>query len=472
MRTIDQFRRKFLAKQPTQIAHTAQFNPEQWYLPVNCIVHFQSNTLADLGIRGNNTLLHNWEENIVVSHVLEGYGTEGSPRRKTITSGVTESYFKNQERVKKTRNLTRALTKPKDLVILDYSLAGHAQIYTQSIREHLYGFQNVLTAVVKNINEVGDGRHHFITINVPDSIPSLEDFNKFDKDPTQAQLEHMLTNSDWWLREVWNLADAVQLEEGQRAGLSKLAGIENFNNVTIILSDHGLFTAVNLGLYVEHASTRASTAQKAFATLLQKIQENRTPVEDESLPEVDEESGLTKEGVSPELIALTEELNRGGALSAKESQRLIKLASGTRKLKSPFDNSKTIQEQSVVTPAMLTIDTDTHNQANTKTASKAQRQSTVKNFRTDYVDKLLATDITNVLTSFEASGVIVTDVKKEEVLDVSNDYVELTVSFVLASGKPGTRKFRYPRIQEDGSFIANGTSYEMDLQKVDGNFND
>lgn len=467
MRTFDQFRRKFLAKQVSQIAHSEQFKPEQWFLPVNCVVHYQSNTMADLGIRGNNTLLHNWEDDIVVSHILEGYGVEGNPRRKNITKSVTDAYFKKQERMKKTRNLTRALSKPKDLVILDYSLAQHSQVYTQSIREHLYGFKNTLTGMVKQINEIGDSRHHFIVVNCPESIPSIEEFNKFSKDPTEAQLHTMLTVSDWWLREIWNCAETVTMESPQEAAqLSQLSLIEKPESVTIILSDHGLFTAVNLGLYIEHAKTRASTAQKGFATLLQKIQEQRTPVVDETLPEVDE-GGLTAEGVSPELISLTEDLTRSGSLSSKERERLIKLASSTRKMKSPFNPDKTIAEQGKITSEDLKVNSGTNNNSNDKTATKAQRNSSVHKLRYDYVEKVLPADIVNVLTSFESSGVILTDMKKEEVIDIANDYVELTVSFVLANGKPCTRKFRYPRPQEDGSFMANSIAYESDLQKVD-----
>lgn len=464
MKTFEQHRLKFQAKQPESVGKTKRILADNFFFPINACVHYQANSHQEIGMKGNNPLLHNWpkDDDIFLAHIEEGYGEVGKPKERNISSSLITNFFKGNARFTRARRIDRLLHRPRNLIIFDYSLMQHRFHYTQSLKQDYYEFINIAKAYETQINALASQRENFLVIQLPTDLPEKPDFMKVDKpEPDNDELVKFGSIGSYWLRELWLFC----------SGQGTLANINHPEKLNLLLADGRAFMSINLALFKERAENE-SNGQKSLIQILDTFAEARTAVETEALPELDESESdkgvIAKKAISntPELVTTINDAVASGSMTPKEAERFVKLTESSYDLPSPTGNG-TIAEDIVIAPEEYKVSEETASLANDKVSRPEMKKSRTTNIVKDYVNKSLEKDIVRGIMGIGSMGVAIKSIEKTEAMDAANDFVEYKVVTVLATGKQSTTRLRIPRVNEDGEFKANNVTYKMAFSKVD-----
>lgn len=167
------------------------------------------------------------------------------------------------------------------------------------------------------------------------------------------------------------------------------------------------------------------------------------------------------------LISKIEKLADTGSMSAAEYRRAQLLASKTDDLPNPFGEGK-LAEFTTITEEDLTFDDKITKIPEMKgVLDKSMLESSLNALDSQYIEKVMRKDILRAGLAVQRAGVIVTDVKKETYQDVGNNFEMITMKLNPIDGDSGVIRFRYPVVDEERHFMANGITYHMKKQKSD-----
>ena len=166
------------------------------------------------------------------------------------------------------------------------------------------------------------------------------------------------------------------------------------------------------------------------------------------------------------------ELADSGFLSAAEYRRFSALADGFKTLPDPYGQSETLEKASTIKPESLVIHTE-HQDARPKiqdmkaVLDKSMLFDPLKQFTEQYVTEVLPKDILNTVLSIQHAGVAVSNYEIEHKHDAMNEYENHSVQLTPVQGAQSTIKFRIPKVNPDGTFIAAGTKNRLRAQRRD-----
>lgn len=196
------------------------------------------------------------------------------------------------------------------------------------------------------------------------------------------------------------------------------------------------------------------------------------------------EDVVTKEQAPVKLVVITDkprdveqgildkanEMADAGLLSGSEFKRVPRLASTYKTIPNPYGGKGTLAETMVIEPEVLKIDQLVTMPKNSEVFDERTLKSSLFEFDSKYVDEVLPKDIVNSVMSVQNAGVAVTDYTVETVEDVMNNYEIHAIKLAPVTGTGSTIRFRVPKVQEDGTYFANGVRYHLRKQRGDGNF--
>lgn len=158
------------------------------------------------------------------------------------------------------------------------------------------------------------------------------------------------------------------------------------------------------------------------------------------------------------------ELLRKGVISRQEHERHIRLS---RKYKEIKVDGVTLEE--AAKPPV-------HDIWNFKPATipdipnvvdKGMLQSSLINFDTEYVEKVMPKDTANMVLAIQKAGIAVTGFEREEFSDALSKTVDYRVKVTPVHGKESTLSFQLPKIDENGKYMINGVRYYMRKLRAD-----
>lgn len=177
---------------------------------------------------------------------------------------------------------------------------------------------------------------------------------------------------------------------------------------------------------------------------------------------------LNKNLSSDDLIkGIADNLAEDGVISAGEYKRVNTLLEKSKTIKSPYGTDKTLFEDSVVLPEDVVITEDTQIPDISNVTDKSMLKSTLIDFDSRYITKVLPKDNLSMVVNIQKAGMIITDYDIEQVKDVLGDFEFHTVKLKPVQGMPSTIRFKIPTIHEDGYFTSNNLKYKMRKQRVD-----
>ena len=98
---------------------------------------------------------------------------------------------------------------------------------------------------------------------------------------------------------------------------------------------------------------------------------------------------------------------------------------------------------------------------------KSMAKSTIANFDKTYLKHVAMKDLCRVLTSFNKSGLFITDIKETPQINKFNRILDYRIKLHDLNGKQHTINFQFPMVDENGTMLVNGIQSQMIKQNVD-----
>lgn len=165
------------------------------------------------------------------------------------------------------------------------------------------------------------------------------------------------------------------------------------------------------------------------------------------------------------VLGMAAKYHSEGRLTNAEFSRFEKASGRFREL--TFDGTKTIAETCVIEPATLK-DVTSFKLPDIKTVlDKTMLKSTLTVFDRNYVEKVMDSDIANMLMSPQRAGFALTSFAKERTETVMDKLDTLTVAYTPVDGERTVLKLSVPVVEPEGYFKMNGVRYYLKKQRVD-----
>lgn len=200
---------------------------------------------------------------------------------------------------------------------------------------------------------------------------------------------------------------------------------------------------------------------------LTQIQDNaeEAAAEQSTVPELIQIGGERK-GMDQGIIEKANELADSGMISGGEYRRLTKLANSYKEIPNPYGKG-TLADHMVIQPESLKITKPVLIPDSPTVFDKSMLQSSLLEFDKRYIEDILPKDVVNAVMSIQNAGVAVTSYEVEDVEDVLNHYEIHTIRLTPATGQSSTIRFKIPKVDSDGSYLANGVRYSLRKQRGD-----
>jgi hypothetical protein len=166
------------------------------------------------------------------------------------------------------------------------------------------------------------------------------------------------------------------------------------------------------------------------------------------------------------VIALLNRLADDGMVSAAEYRRFTQLAQSPKNLPAPKGEGN-LHDFSQVQPHETKMDKSPAIKDIPTVLDKTMLKSSLLEFDQRYIETLLEKDVAGMVLALQNAGICVTSYEREEVDDVMGSYVMYHVRIVPVQGTASTLHFKLPLLQDDGTYMANGTRYRIRKQKGD-----
>lgn len=476
MLLYDKFMRASGLRENLTVSQTPMVLANEIELPRRAMIHHLTDSPADIGMRGSHLLIQGWGNPIRLTFIEDGYGEEGRYTvGMTSTQKFKRAYRQRQKRIRVTNNWQRAYGKDSELVVFDYSLFLPMYKYPDNVRRFYWGWRNIVSAMKKKIDAVGDQRNHFIQIQMPRGWPAYSHFNKVLEEFNNTELQRWVEPSHFWLREIYRTVN----------GLDSFLDTES--NITFVFTEGNNAMVMSLNDLKRRAEEGESGLPLKWYKALSKLVSTRTTADSDVMSEdeddTDEEIEVTNtvledveeadeqgqliEGVPNSAVTRIAELGQAGRLTAAEQNRLITIAQNQENLKNPFGEGS-LKEAMAISQEDLTIDSSINTAVADNVVPDHAKQSTTTALTRDYIERgLLEKDILSMLASMSNAGVFIQDIDIEELLDAANQGKTLKVKIVPVQGKSSTLSIDIPDVNSDGTFKADSVHYTMDTQKVD-----
>lgn len=98
---------------------------------------------------------------------------------------------------------------------------------------------------------------------------------------------------------------------------------------------------------------------------------------------------------------------------------------------------------------------------------KDMAASTLNTFDTQYIQEVLPRDIAAMVVSLQSSGILVTSFDRTEEASVEGESYVYTVRVNPLDAPPTNLKFKVPKLDKEGTFVSNSTTYSLRKQKFD-----
>lgn len=182
--------------------------------------------------------------------------------------------------------------------------------------------------------------------------------------------------------------------------------------------------------------------------------------------EVDVAAFDVTQSIEEKLTADCDLFADAGFMTAGDYRRRLKQIEKFSSMESPVGGG-TITDFVKIEPEDLKVPEAAKIKDSTTVLDKSMLQSSLMSFDKHYINNILHKDIVGCAIATQKAGFVVTGYEVEHVEDVVNDFEIHTMRVSPLEGQPSVLRFRLPRVKEDGTFSAGGTSYLCRKQRTD-----
>lgn len=215
-------------------------------MPTDSIFHYFTMDITDTGPSMSDPMFKNTNTAPLVSHITELSSYQGNP---VVTSSQAPSlirtYHMDHRLFKMLKNIDTAIRNHQVLAIYNYNLLHSTYKYVRSAYAGYYRWFNIFSTMIDNIaNTIAQtaNHHHFMTFNVPQVMPSIQQFDKINKKIDPQTLQPFIDPATFNIFELWKWV-------GPDPATSVLNRIpkDHIHKVNIIFKNLNNYAVVNLG---------------------------------------------------------------------------------------------------------------------------------------------------------------------------------------------------------------------------------
>lgn len=447
---------------------------EEFTFPTNSIMHYIDVATA-YGPDATHPLLSKHEGKIYVDHIDESDTIRGSSKRLTLDGKkLAIQYHRRFLRFDKLRQMSSATNNKNNLIIENYAPIVSHNRYRRTVFSIYDEYYNIISTMISRLVEAdyfGDSTNHWIPLAIPETLPDLESLKKNLDDVRRDDLGDYHEMADIVVLELYRFI--MSGEESDASSLFDRISEEQMRRVNFVWTESGSWSWFNLGDLNDwrNGSGKTETAKRLLA-LLDRMLEERTEIgladEDGFVSEATLDAPIDEtddERLSRPIIERANEMVEAGRMSGQEFKRMSALATRYTTIPAP-DGEGTLQDYMQIDPKVLSVDSVRMPDMES-VVDKKMLKSTLMDFEKRYIGEVMGKDVVNFSMSLQGAGFAVLDIKRNRDVDYANDLEEYSIKVQPADGKVSTIKFTLPRVQQDGTYKANGVKYRMAIQPGD-----
>lgn len=340
---------------------------KEFELPLHSMVHYTTDGV-DLGPTPAFALLQGSNKGCWVDHALTLATTEGNPRY--VPAGIltdVRAYIRANPTMRRLLKPYESVRDGKYPLVVNYALLNRSYVYRNGIYARFYEWANVFNTVCQHVNKGAVvERQQFVLVNLPDHIPTIEQFKHAADRFDATALRIFNTPELWTLLDIWKWL-------GKARGESSLGTIttEGLDHLNIVWLRNGKITIQNLGLLNSwrYDSDDLTAEKTAFSIDYDKLQKRylrfwitMTDIEAESeLISDDEFLDAAKPGLvasSSKTIKLDESASGDDQYLDAESPTMVETddhIGGNDQIDADTDEMLAIHDQQLAEPTDATV---------------------------------------------------------------------------------------------------------------------
>ena len=202
----------------------------------------------------------------------------------------------------------------------------------------------------------------------------------------------------------------------------------------------------------------------------EEVTEVEPTFEEEEQASVEEIRAVVFDHVTP-INALKSHLDAAaevGRMSAADYRKFSKAIEEQPSSKDPFGSNQPLAKAMLIKPEELVLDKVRSEIKTTPLVlDPSMNESTLQALDYDYNTKIYQKDILSMVHGIQKSGVLIRKHEIEEDHSALGAFEIHTFELKPVDGQASSIRVKLPKIDEDGSYVANGTKYLMRRQRVD-----
>jgi len=456
-----EFYRRHCVRTPAQLANPKLSQPQEIYLPKGSMIHYIAETDSQVGIDASYCLLRNYESKVSIHHLDKMEIVKGRATYSTAAfNAKRKAFHKNNRNFYNAKDLTRATSNDRIPVVLNYGILPHLYKYTQNMMMGYHQWFNVRAKFWEQIAEIGSDRVHFIRMKMPRYLPNR---NEFDLHKGKFSTKSFGVFNDAEELDLLDLWKALSEDIDHPAkNLPHSVAVK----VHLVMVESGQVSILRLSDILSWAQEDNKPFMLRFYKYLDFTLGLRSAADTEiDYEDIDIDLDKEPDYGSETIGRLIRERGDVGQLSASEQKGLVTLSKRMEKVDNPFGDG-TIMEKITSKPDIEVKEVQVVSDSDT-IFDKGLLQSSIQQLDQDYIEKLHHKNILSMIAQSQEAGVIVKDIKvKAENTAVTKAEI-ISVSFQPVGGKASTIKFKIPKINKNGTFLAGGVKYRLERQKGD-----
>ena len=243
----DIFYRRFGVRVPSHLVSPQMPALELFEFPRTAVWHYLSFDNIAVGPQSDEYILRNVSKKIMVEHVTQLTSTMGEPRiTGTSLENIVRDFHMRNKRFRRMTNIAEDLKDETVLGIVSYALASHNAKYVRSFYKEYYSWYNIQKTAWDKIRSMTavDNHQHFMMVNVPKVLPSIQRLQGASKKIDQSNLKFIDTHEAMFLLEMWKWLD----EEHRKDSIIGELPQNQLDKINIVFQDGSRWIVMNLGV--------------------------------------------------------------------------------------------------------------------------------------------------------------------------------------------------------------------------------
>ena len=157
-----------------------------------------------------------------------------------------------------------------------------------------------------------------------------------------------------------------------------------------------------------------------------------------------------------------------GLISAADYKKLLAEAKAYPEKPDPYGNKRNIAQTIDIKLEDYTLKPEDTTMVITPIVKdRSMCESSLNVFDADYINKMMPRHMVSMVASLQKAGVVVRKHEMELDTSVLGTYENHSIELKPVDGQPSSLRFRFPKVDEDGTMVSNTNKYSLRKQRVD-----